>query len=306
MTLATHPPGPRFPFGMDDIAEVLGLESPDLVARLRGGEALVQIAEEHGVSRDQLIDHIMEMAKVKAQVVVDEGGIGPRDVKRMLRLLRKQIEKRIDHSALEQVGPAGAGSGGPRNTLSSRGAPSRGAPSVSGSVDPVGNPFDLERVARALRLSGEGLRRALSEGATLEAVAAENDMSLRDLADLLIGPMQDRLTEMIDAGRLNRGQGRQMLDKMRKSAMDRLENFDITRHDGTGPGDARARLSPSFRPYKDIPFTLEDAADVIGISAVEVLEFVGGQVGLFRTPGRARTECRRVRFLCSRPGGPAT
>ena len=72
------PGGPRFHRhfagpGLDAAAEALGVETEDLVAALRDGKTIADVAEEQGVDVDTVIDAMVDEARERITEFVNEG-----------------------------------------------------------------------------------------------------------------------------------------------------------------------------------------------------------------------------------------
>ena len=334
------------PFSMEDLAAILGMEPSELFARLHKGDNLLQIAQEQGFSRDQLLEAIMELARQRAQRLVDQGAIWPMDVERFLRHFLKEVEEKIGEVSPRSDGPdeeppitpedvadilgitieelfahfEGGGTlqelalrhemtveelvgkilhkarqrlahlvdEGKLSPTEARGILDRLREELLQEIDdsgkspisppetppgePVDIPFDFSALARALDLSPRDLHDLLSEGYTLEELAEEQGISLNDLVDILISPMEDKLRQMVEEGRIVEDQARDMLAKMMKHLLKALEEFQLPRAGEPHPDDDRFRPDPSFRPYPEIPLTLGDAARVLGIPFEEMME----------------------------------
>ena len=63
--------------GLDAAAEVLGMEPEDLIAELRGGKTLAEIAEERGVDPLALEDVMMQQRQQMLQRAEEDGSRGP-------------------------------------------------------------------------------------------------------------------------------------------------------------------------------------------------------------------------------------
>ncbi|MFQ5951424.1 MAG: hypothetical protein ACE5KH_05010, partial [Candidatus Geothermarchaeales archaeon] len=87
------------PFSVEDLAHILGLEPSELFAQFQEGKSLLQIAQDHGFSKDRLLETIMSLAQQRAQRLVDQGAMQPEDVERFLRQLREDMEHHIEETS---------------------------------------------------------------------------------------------------------------------------------------------------------------------------------------------------------------
>ncbi len=79
----------------------------------------------------------------------------------------------------------------------------------------------IERLANALDMEPRELVRALRDGSTLEALAAQQGVSLDELADSVTAPRRERLDALLGEGALNQAQ----VDFLNARADERVEPF---------------------------------------------------------------------------------
>lgn len=341
---------PEVPASADDLARIMRVEVTELFARLRQGENLMEIAREHGVSRQQLIREIMTLAERRAKHLVDEGVMRPDDVERFLRQSGKEIEAKLVDGPGPIKGPqdghpitpedvasllgvsvrelmAHFEQGGTfqqlarrhqmtadelaaklldiaRERLSSR--VERGeitsadvarmlaslreeffqqadnnTPPVIGAPEPVPTdliraPFDLGAVAMALGLSPQRLHELLAQGTSIPELAEESNVSLEDLASLLVQPMEEKLRHMIETEQIDSQRVREMLGRMRQGMLASLRDFRLRRLGEAPPAVRDVRPQPSWRPYPDMPLTIEEVAGILDSSPEELMERLDG------------------------------
>ena len=63
-----HPAAAR---GIGEVADILGLETSEVADALRDGQSLAEIAEDNGVSRDELVSQLVEAATERINEMVD-------------------------------------------------------------------------------------------------------------------------------------------------------------------------------------------------------------------------------------------
>jgi len=89
-------------------AEQLGMTVEELVAELRDGKTIAQVAEEKGVSLDSIIDaYLAPRAEALEQAVAD-GRITQEQADRMLANMREMVESRLN-AAFTPRGEGGCG-----------------------------------------------------------------------------------------------------------------------------------------------------------------------------------------------------
>ena len=237
------------PITPEDVAAILGINLEELLAYFEGGGTFQELAKRHEMTVEELVGKIVHKARQRLAYLVDEDKLSPMEAREILEKLKKDLLQEINDSDKSPIAP-------PKPT--------------PGEL--VAIPFDYEALARALGMSPRELQGLLSEGYTLEDVAKKQGTSLNDLVDILIRPMRDKLRQMVEADRIDEGQARDMLAKMRERLLRTLEEFQVPRHGETRPDHREYRPDPSDRPYPEIPLTLGDAARILGISVEEMIE----------------------------------
>lgn len=89
----------RFGFGgglWDAAAQKLGLTTDQLQTELRSGKTLAQIAQENGVSRDDLKAALVEAQRTQVQQAVAQGRLTQEQADRILASLESQVDRIID------------------------------------------------------------------------------------------------------------------------------------------------------------------------------------------------------------------
>lgn len=90
-------------FGLDSIAEVLGLETDELMDRLADGEALLDLAEEQGVEVQDIVDAVLtDLDEQLAELVADE-----RITQERADALRERIAEGIESLITSEFPPFG-------------------------------------------------------------------------------------------------------------------------------------------------------------------------------------------------------
>ena len=244
----------ELPVGPEQIAAKLGITVAEFEAHFDEGGTLRQLVGNKGKNLEAFIDDVVEDARARLDDLVDEDRIDPRVAGRVLAELKEQLRLH-------------AGPNGPR---------------IVGHVDaqPVElreAPFDFGRLAKVLETPVDELRRLLSEGTFLhniEELARARGMSIDDLTAHLATPMRKQIGHMVETGRLTEDQAQKMFESMRQSLAVAVKRFQIRRSD-EGQAHGTTQADASLRPYGDLPFTLRDAAEVLGLSVAEVAKLMG-------------------------------
>ena len=89
--------------GGEALAEFLGITVEELREARAGEQSLAQIAEENGVSRDDLIAFLVGQVEEKLAGKVEDGKIDQERADEMLAQLEERVEERVD--SIEQMRP---------------------------------------------------------------------------------------------------------------------------------------------------------------------------------------------------------
>ena len=241
----------EFPVGPEQIAAKLGITVAEFEAHFEDGGTLGQLVRNKGKNLAAFIDDVLEDARARLDDLVDEDRIDPRAARRVLAELKEQLRLH-------------AGPSGPRIVARVDAQP----------VELREAPFDFLKLAKVLEKPADELRRLLSEGRTVEELARAKGVSIDDLIAHLATPMRNQIRHMVETGRLSEDQAQKMFERMRQSLAVAVKRFQIHPTD-QGQAHDTAQANPSFRPYGDLPFTLRDAAEVLGLSVPEFAKLMG-------------------------------
>ena len=241
----------EFPVGPEQIAAKLSITVAEFEAHFEGGGTLGQLVRNQGKNLEAFIDDVVEDARARLDDLLDEDRIDPRRARQVLAELKEQLRLH-------------AGPNGPRIVARVDAQP----------VELREAPFDLRRLAKVLEKPADELRRLLSDGRSIEELARAGGMSIDDVIAHLATPMRNQIRHMVETGRLSEDQAQKMFERMRQSLVAAVMRFQIRRGD-EGPSHGVVQADASFRPYGDLPFTLRDAAEVLGLSVAEVANLMG-------------------------------
>ena len=255
------------PFSLEDLAAILEMEPAKLYALFREEEVtILRIAEERGLSRDALVERLIDLARQRAQALLDAGTIEPEDVEHLLAEMGERIGKQIEKLVQRNLKPA--------DDDRERGEPDRpDRPDVSS----VRVSFDLALVARILGMSEDALFARLKEGGTLSDIAQQNGVGLDDLVDKLTEAMKNKLEEMVEEGRIEPDRARELLQEARERLIKGIREF---RQETIDRPDQRPAWSPTARLYKNIPVTAKDVAGAFGITVAELQKWMHEDDGI--------------------------
>ncbi len=122
------------------VAETLGLETDDLLAQLRDGKTVAEIAEAQGVALADVIDAVVAARADQLAAAVEDGTLTQAQADAMQALLRANLEA---HFTQGMPGPFGRGMAfGPRGGMMGQGRGmmmQRGAPGWRTPMEPQGH-----------------------------------------------------------------------------------------------------------------------------------------------------------------------
>jgi len=152
---------------LDSVSTLLGVDSNDLIASLRSGQSLADIAAQNGVSRDDLLAAVTQALSSSSQGASGVGAVGPQG---------------IDVSTLAQQIVDRKGFGGHHHHHHHHGAPD--ATQVASGVN---SEFEqaFSELSSALGLNEGDLVKALQAGTSLFDVASQQGVSQDTLASIL-------------------------------------------------------------------------------------------------------------------------
>ena len=231
------------------VARLLGITEHEYFKHFENGGTLAELAELRGLSVDDLVEKIGREAHRRLERLVRLGEISADDARRGADEVREQVARELDGQTTRPIGrPDDA-------TLQLREV-----------------PFDLERAAEALGLSVEELRALLSQGITVLRLADERGIPIEKIVARVTAAMAEKIGDLVDSGLIDAGRGRQMLANVREGVRNALREFRVVRVDNSGRGSERDRLAASFRPFPDVPLTIGDMAEVLGVSPEKLIE----------------------------------
>lgn len=85
-------------FGLNSVAEFLGISQDQLRTELRGGKSLAQVAQDHGKTRDQLKDAIVSSARDALNKAMTNGKLTQEKADSILKKLQDNIDTMIDRT----------------------------------------------------------------------------------------------------------------------------------------------------------------------------------------------------------------
>ncbi len=96
---------------VDIVAQTLGISVDDLIAELQGGKSVAQVAQEHGVALDTVVNAIVAERETALDQAVADGRLTQEQVDQMLTNMRTNLTEQLQQPHVPGQGPSGAGLG---------------------------------------------------------------------------------------------------------------------------------------------------------------------------------------------------
>jgi hypothetical protein len=200
------------PPGAAAIATYLGLTSDQIMADLKNGQTLAQIATAQGKAVTGLEDAIVADAKTHLDAAVAAGNLTATQESDMLAQLQSHVADIVN-----ATGPPAGGKGGP-------GGPSGPA---------------TQAIAAYLGLTAAQIKADLRSGQTLAQIAVAQGLTAAGLEDAIVADAKTHLDAAVAAGKLTSAQETTMLADIQSHVADMVNS--------TGP-PAGAKPSGNGRP----------------------------------------------------------
>ena len=168
--------GPGDGFAVETITDLLGIEASDLFDALRDGKTLAEVAEDNGVSTDELVTALVDEAEARIDERVTDGDLTADEAAELKADLQDRITDRVN-AELGEFGPR-MGHHGP------------------------GDGVAIETITDLLGIEVSDLFDALRDGKTLAEVAEDNGVSTDELVTALVDEAEARIDERVTDGDL--------------------------------------------------------------------------------------------------------
>jgi lambda repressor-like predicted transcriptional regulator len=249
---AQDQPGPpaAAPGPFQAVAELLGMTPAELVAQLRAGRSLADVAAEHGVDQATLVQTLTRRARERLDRQVAAGRLTPEQADALFQRLTERVAQLVT-----QTPPRGFWRFGRGPRFGFHGfrrfghGPAFGFPGFRHGmrVPPALGAFraSLRATADLLGMTPAELVAQLRAGRSLADVAAEHGVDQATLVQTLTRRARERLDRQVAAGRLTPEQA----DALFQRLTERVERFVTTappagpppRRRGGGPGPEQPR-----------------------------------------------------------------
>jgi uncharacterized protein (DUF433 family) len=182
--------------GLDAAAKAIGISTDDLLAQLKNGKTIADVAKAKGVSVQKVIDAMVAAAKTEFDANIE-----------------KMITDRVNGTFERPDAPGGPG--GPHRGFGFRGG------------------FGLDAAAKAIGVSTDDLLAQLKNGKTIADVAKAKGVSSQKVIDAMVAAAKTEFDAQVKAGRLTAQQAARIEANLTSMITDQV-NGTFTRPGGRG------------------------------------------------------------------------
>ncbi|WP_248928276.1 hypothetical protein [Paenibacillus hamazuiensis] len=161
---------------MQEAATILGIDEATLKASLKDGKTLVQLAQEKGITEDDLVQKLAAAETKAIDTAVSEGKLTQEQADKMKTGLADRLKQMVENKRAE-------GMGGP------------GGPKGHGPGGFFGKPGALEEI---LGVTQDELKTGLAAGKSIAEIAQEKGISKEELISKLKDSMTEQITQFVD------------------------------------------------------------------------------------------------------------
>ena len=217
-TTTTAKPGDRLDkglrghgLGLDAAAKAIGISTDDLLAQLKDGKTIADVAKAKGVSVQKVIDAMVAAAKKDFDADIE-------------KLITDQVNGTFERP------DAPGGPGGPHRGFGFRGG------------------FGLDAAAKAIGVSTDDLLAQLKDGKTIADVAKAKGVSTQKVIDAMVAAAKTEFDAQVKAGRLSADQATKLKANLTSMITDQVNGtFKRPMRPGL-PGDQGAGGWRGYRP----------------------------------------------------------
>jgi uncharacterized protein (DUF433 family) len=201
--------------GLDAAAKAIGISTDDLLAQLKDGKTIADVAQAKGVATQKVIDAMV--AAAKAQFDSD---------------IEKLVTDQVNGTFERPHGPGGPG--GPNRGFGFRGG------------------FGLDAAAKAIGVSTDDLLAQLKDGKTIAEVAKAKGVSAQKVIDAMVAAAKTEFDAQVKAGRLTADQAKRLEANLTSMITDQV-NGTFKRPDLRGGGHGGFGFGPGAPGSPDSP-----------------------------------------------------
>jgi uncharacterized protein (DUF433 family) len=161
-------------------AETIGVESSELLAEIRDGATIAEVAEEHGVEPSAVIEAIVADERDRLDQAVENGVLTQEEADEHVADLEERVTDLVNGDLEMPIWGR---------------APLIGHPGVWGFAD-----GPLVSAANAIGVEPSELLAELRDGATIAEVAEERGVDVSAVVDAIVASLQERLDAAVENG----------------------------------------------------------------------------------------------------------
>ncbi len=197
----------------ESLTDILGLSSDELREQFSEGLTVAEIAEEQGISSEDLVSALVAAVNQRIDEALAEERIDAEQAEERLA----NVEERIESFINREPGEGGRGDHGEgrRGRFANRGG-------------------HLSDAIESLGLTREDVQAGRADGKTLAEIAAEQGVSEQDLIDALVAEMTDAVDEALAEGKIDADRAEEL-----KANIDERVAEKINRAPGENDGEGR-------------------------------------------------------------------
>jgi urease accessory protein UreF len=205
-------------------AKAIGISESDLITALRGGSSIAEVARQHGVDVQKVIDALVADSKIELAAAVKAGRITQAQANAISANLTQRITDRVNATGgMFPPGPFGPGGF------------DRFGPAASAS---------LSVAAKTIGISEADLVTALRSGSSIAQVATKHGVPVQKVIDALVADAKSRLDAAVKAGRITQSQANDISASLTQRITDRVNTTGL----GCDPGKGGPRVGAGFVP----------------------------------------------------------
>jgi lambda repressor-like predicted transcriptional regulator len=230
---------------LDVAANHLGMDEADVLAALRDGKSLADLAKARGKSVDGLEQALRDAIREDADKAVEDGALTKEQADRLVEKLSDAVDELV-----EQAGPPGLGSGfhGPGLGVGPL------APLDKGILPALPARDLMETAADYLGIDAADVRRGLSSGKSLADLANDKGKSVEGLKQALRDAIREDADKAVEDGVMTKGQADRFVEEF-GGAVEELVEGDLTRGFDFGfrSGDGDFKFDFRIAPDTAVP-----------------------------------------------------
>ena len=255
------------------LARILGLTTDELVALLKEGATIPQIAERKGVAVDEVIEKLLAPVRSRIGAGVEEGTIDRERAAKLLKQVRQQIVETLRSFRADRpsVRPVTRSSKPTHDNALYRGVPL----SARDVADVIGVPVDE-------------LQRWLGSDRGVRGLLEERDIDPEELATKLLALVEERLTARAEGGGTSHEKVVALLTEAKRRL---LVDFGVRQ----AVVQAEARVRKAAQRAEVVPFDLAKIAEALSITVGRLRALLAEGLTIAQIADRAEVSVDHIR-----------